>query len=67
MMNWRQRAQRLRAVPLLAVLHFSGAQPDRYDPRKWHTCRRVLSVTGAKFMNWNCGQGGGGCTTKKLG
>jgi len=60
MMNWRQRAQRLRAVPLLAVLQFSGAQPDRYDPRKWHTCQGVLSVTGAKFMNWNCGQGGGG-------
>ncbi len=59
-MNWRERAQRLRTVPLTAVLQFSGAQPDHSDPRKWHTGRGVLSVTGSKFMNWNCGQGGGG-------
>jgi hypothetical protein len=59
-MSWRQRAQRLRALPLTAVLELGGAQPDRYDPRKWHTCRGVLTVTGAKFMNWNSGQGGGG-------
>jgi len=59
-MNWRERAQRLRAMPLTAVLQFSGAQPDRYDPRKWHTCRGVLTVTGTQFMNWNWGQGGGG-------
>jgi len=59
-MSWRQRAQRLRALPLTTVLQLSGAQPDRYDPRKWHTGRGVLSVTGTRFMNWNCGQGGGG-------
>jgi len=59
-MSWRQRAQRLRALPLTAVLELGGAQPDRYDPRKWHTHRGVLSVTGTQFMNWNCGQGGGG-------
>jgi hypothetical protein len=59
-MSWRERAQRLRTVPLTAVLQFSGAQPDRSDPRKWHTGRGVLSVTGSKFMNWTCGQGGGG-------
>jgi hypothetical protein len=47
-------------MPLTAVLQFSGAQPDRYDPGKWHTCRGVLTVTGAQFMNWNRGQGGGG-------
>lgn len=59
-MNWRQRAQKLRVVPLTSVLQLSGARPDRYDRRKWHTRCGVLSVTGAKFMNWNCGQGGGG-------
>jgi hypothetical protein len=59
-MNWRARAQRLRAVPLRSVLQLSGAQPDRADPRKWHTGRGVLSVTGPQFMNWTCGQGGGG-------
>lgn len=59
-MNWRQRAQRLRAVPLTAVLRLSGAQPDPYDGCKWHTHQGVLTVTGAKFMNWSCGRGGGG-------
>jgi hypothetical protein len=58
--SWRERARRLREVPLVAVLRLSGAHPDRYDPHKWHTCRGVLSVTGTRFMNWNCGQGGGG-------
>lgn len=59
-MSWRARAQRLRTVPLTAVLQLSAAQPDHSDPRKWHTGRGVLSVTGSKFMNWNCEQGGGG-------
>ena len=59
-MNWRERAQRLRTVPLVSVLQLSGAQADRCDPRKWHTGRGVLSVTGTQFMNWNCGRGGGG-------
>ncbi len=59
-MSWRQRAQTLRAVPLVSVLQLCGAQPDPCDPRKWHTCQGVLTVTGAKFMNWNSGRGGGG-------
>jgi hypothetical protein len=59
-MNWRQRADRMRAVPLTAVLRLAGAQPDRFDPHKWHTARGVLSVTGAKFINWRLGRGGGG-------
>jgi hypothetical protein len=42
------------------VLRLSGAQPDRSDPHKWHTPQGVLSVRGAKFINWNLGQGGGG-------
>jgi hypothetical protein len=61
-MNWRQRADRLRAVPLPQVLRASGAQPDRADPHKWHTPRGVLSVTGAKFINWRLGHGGGGAS-----
>lgn len=59
-MSWRERAQKLRAVPLVSVLQLCGAQPDPYDPRKWHTSQGVLSVTGAKFINWNSGRGGGG-------
>ena len=59
-MTWRERAQRLRAVPLAAVLHDSGAVPDRADPHKWHTAQGVLSVTGTQFINWHCGRGGGG-------
>ena len=56
----RERANQVRGIPLEAVLRLSGAQPDRYDQRKWHTAQGVLSVTGAKFINWNCGRGGGG-------
>ena len=56
----RKRADQLRAIPLIAVLRTWGAQPDPEDPRKWHTPRGVLSLTGAKFINWNRGVGGGG-------
>jgi len=56
----RERADRLRAVPLEAVLLRSGATRDRTDKAKWHTARGVISVTGAKFMNWNRNVGGGG-------
>ena len=59
-MSWRERAHRLRAVPSASVLKLCGAQPDPYDPGKWHTRQGVLTITGAKFMNWNCGRGGGG-------
>jgi hypothetical protein len=56
----RERADRLRAIPLESVLQVWGAQKDRDDPRKWHTSQGILSVTGTKFMNWNRGIGGGG-------
>lgn len=62
-MTWpqlRDLANQLRAIPLEAVLRHSGAHPERSDRHKWHTSRGVLSVTGAKFMNWTRGQGGGG-------
>jgi hypothetical protein len=56
----RKRADQLRATPLTAVLQVWGAQPDPLDKAKWHTPHGVLSVTGAKFMNWTRGVGGGG-------
>lgn len=59
-MNWRARAERLRALPLPAVLVALEATSDPHDPAKWHTARGVLSVNGPKFMNWNLGVGGGG-------
>ena len=59
-MNWRTRAERLRALPLPVVLARLAAVRDPYDPAKWHTARGLLSITGAKFMNWNSGFGGGG-------
>ena len=59
---WQRRelAQHLRAIPLERVLPLCGAQPDRYDRRKWHTPAGQISVTGPKFMNWTLGTGGGG-------
>ncbi|MFH1463630.1 MAG: DUF3991 and TOPRIM domain-containing protein [Pseudomonadota bacterium] len=56
----REWADRARAVPLLAVLDRLGAERDRHDRAKWHTEKGPLSVTGAKFMNWRLGVGGGG-------
>ncbi len=56
----RERADQLRALPLEAVLLLSGARRDRADKAKWHTGRGVISITGAKFMNWNRSVGGGG-------
>jgi hypothetical protein len=59
-MNWRAPADRLRALPLPVVLAALEATPDPGDPAKWRTARGVLSVTGAKFINWSQGIGGGG-------
>ncbi len=56
----RERTDQLRSIPLEWVLRACAAQPDRYDPRKWHTSQGVLSIRGAKFINWNRGEGGGG-------
>ena len=56
----RQKADHLRAIPLTTVLRAGGAQPDPHDPHKWHTPQGILSVNGAKFMNWSRGIGGGG-------
>ena len=59
-MNWRARAERLRALALPVVLKQLEATPDPHDPAKWRTDQGVLSVSGPKFMNWNQGIGGGG-------
>lgn len=56
----RERAHRLRSIPLEAVLREIGARRNRYDQAKWHTPKGTLSITGMKFMNWNQGIGGGG-------
>ncbi len=56
----QRRAERVRSIPLEAVLRHSGAQPDPHDRHKWHTAQGTLSVTGPKFINWTCGWGGGG-------
>ena len=58
--NMRERADRLRALPLEAVLLLWGATRDQDDKAKWHTARGVISVTSAKFMNWSRTVGGGG-------
>lgn len=56
----RKKADQLRAVPLPSVLRLWGAQPDWHDKCKWHTSQGILSLNGAKFINWNRGIGGGG-------
>jgi len=56
----RERADRVRGIPLTTVLIAGGAELDKSDPAKWHTSRGMISVTGCKFMNWGEGTGGGG-------
>ena len=56
----RDRANRVRRIPLQDVLLLAGAKRDRYDKAKWHTAKGVISCTAAKFMNWNQNVGGGG-------
>jgi len=56
----RRQAEHLRGVALEQVLPLCGARPDDDDKHKWHTPEGVLSVNGPKFVNWNCGTGGGG-------
>ena len=56
----RDRADRVRGIPLQEVLLLAGAKRDRYDKAKWHTSKGAISCTTAKFMNWNQNVGGGG-------
>lgn len=51
---------RLRSIPLTAVLQAVGARHDRDDKARWHTDVGALSLCGTKFFNWNTGSGGGG-------
>jgi hypothetical protein len=55
-----RKAAVMRTIELTAVLERMGCIADRFDKAKWHTPRGVISVTGAKFMNWATGTGGGG-------
>ncbi len=62
-MNFEQRrhwVDGLRGIPLEVVLRAAAAEPDGRDHAQWHTAQGVLSVNGAKFINWNQGRGGGG-------
>ena len=58
--DFRRRAAIVRELALETVLIFCGAVRDRHDKSKWHTEQGTVSVTGAKFMNWERSQGGGG-------
>jgi hypothetical protein len=56
----RNRANRVRGIPLTDVLLLARAKRDRYDKAKWQTGKGTISCTAAKFMNWTRGVGGGG-------
>ena len=58
--DFRQRADRVRDVPLVDVLLLRGAVRDPRDRAKWRTERGGLTVTGTQFINWSCRHGGGG-------
>ena len=56
----RQRAGRLRSIPLPSVLREMGARRDRSDKSKWRTNQGTLSVNDTRFFNWHKETGGGG-------
>jgi hypothetical protein len=56
----RDRADRVRGIPLQSLLLRTGAERDRCDKAKWHTGKGTISFTGMKFMNWDQSVGGGG-------
>jgi hypothetical protein len=56
----QNQIHRLRNLDLIHVLKRFQAVQDSTDPERWHTCQGSISVTGAKFMNWKAGIGGGG-------
>lgn len=56
----RRRAAVVREVAPETVLILCGAVRDQHDKSKWHTAQGTLSVTGAKFTNWQRFEGGGG-------
>lgn len=58
--DFRRRADAVRGLPLETVLQWRGAVRDRRDRSKWHTEQGPLSVSGAKFTNWQRVHGGGG-------
>lgn len=56
-----QELQRIRSVPLEAVLEGFGAQRDPKDPkRNWRVGASRITVTGDKFFDHNEEKGGGG-------
>ena len=58
--DFRRRADAVRSVPLKLVLTRWGGERDPGDRSRWRTAQGALSVTGAKFFNWQRGTGGGG-------
>jgi len=60
MISTRNHTNRLRAIPLPAVLLAVGAEADPHDKVRWHTAQGAISLTGCKFFNWNRDCGGGG-------
>jgi len=60
MRSSRDHTNRIRAIPLTAVLLAAGAEPDPHDNARWRTHQGTISITGCKFFNWNRDRGGGG-------
>ena len=58
--DFRRRADAVRSIPLNIVLTRWGAVRDRRDRAQWRTEQGPLTVTGTRFFNWHCHQGGGG-------
>ena len=58
--SWPERADAVRSISLEAILLLHGGRRDPRDKRRWLTDQGAISVSGAKFMNWQSAVGGGG-------
>ena len=57
---WRARATAVRHSPLKPLAAQLGYHKDPLNRARWKRPGSVLSITGSKFFDHCCGQGGGG-------
>ncbi len=57
---WRARAAAVRHSPLKPLAAQLGYHKDPLNRARWKRPGSVLSITGSKFFDHCCGQGGGG-------
>ncbi len=58
--DYKALAAQVRAIDLPSVIERLGGQVDRHNAHKWRLDGEHISITGARFYNYDRQQGGGG-------